>query len=101
MRASWTPYSNSVAPSSRIAIGRSRTFHSPNEKNTGAPSRNRFRSIGVSTIARRPSLRFVTTTPTEVSSSATSGLLRTLMKKMQAAENRNVSESIQNAQLML
>ena len=78
--ASWRPYSNSLAPSSLIAIGRSRTFHRPNEKNTGAPIRNSRRSIGVSTIARMPSLRFATTTPTEVSSSAPAGLERTLRR---------------------
>ena len=40
------------------------------------------------------------TTPTEVSS-ATSIFERTLRRKMQPAENRNVRESIQNAHSML
>jgi hypothetical protein len=44
-----------------------------------------------------PVLRFSRTTPTEVFS-WTSTLERTLSSQMQPAENRKVSESIQNAQ---
>ena len=51
-------------------------------------------------IVRMPVLRLATTTPTDVSSS-TSIFERTLRKKMQPAENTNVSESIQNAHSML
>ena len=80
VRPSWIPYSNSVAPSSWIAIGSRSTFHRPNAKYTGAPSRNSERSIGMSRIDRMPTLRLVTTTPTDVSSSAPPGFERTLSR---------------------
>src|SRR3954470_12791334 len=96
---SWIPYSNSVAPSTLIAIGSSSTFHRPNEKNTGAPSRNSERSMGVPRMVRIPSRRLSTTAPTDViSSSDVSTTDRVRIRKMQPAEKTNVSASIQNAQ---
>ena len=43
VRPSWSPYSNVVAWSSLIAIGRRRTFHSPKEKRIGMLTRSEDR----------------------------------------------------------
>ena len=88
---SWRPYSNSVAPRARIANGSSRTFHSPNERKTGAPATNSERRTGVLTRVAMPSFRFSTTTPTLVSPSAS--ILPTRTKARQAAEKRKVRAS--------
>ena len=69
VRPSCRPYSNSVAPSSRIENGSSRTFHSPNEKNMNAPTRNSERRTGVPNRVAMPDLRFATMTATLASSS--------------------------------
>ena len=96
---SWMPYWNSVAPRTLIAIGSRSTFHRPNEKNTGAPSRNSDRSIGVSTMVRTPTRRFATTARTEVSSSSGAVMAtRVRIAQMHPAETMNVIASIQNAQ---
>ena len=80
VRPSWIPYSNSEPPRTVMAIGSSRTFHRPKAKNTGAPSRNSERSIGVSRIVRTPVLRLLTTRLTEASSSGASIFTRVFMK---------------------
>ena len=69
VRPSCSPYSNSVPSRTRIDIGRSRTFHSPNDRNTGAPTRKIERRIGVRQRYRAPLFRLSTTTPMEVTSS--------------------------------
>ncbi len=69
VRPSWSPYWNSVAPSVEIVNGRSRTFHSPNEKNMKAPTMNSERMIGVPTSVDMPDLRLATMTATLASSS--------------------------------
>ena len=71
VRPSWRPYSNSVASSTVIENGRSRTFHRPNEKNMIAPTRNRERRIGVPNSVPIPLRRFSTMTATLASSSGT------------------------------
>ena len=43
---SWRPYSNSVAWRALSANGRSRTFHRPNDRKTGAPEMKSERRIG-------------------------------------------------------
>ena len=69
VRPSWSPYSNSVARSSRIENGRSSTFHSPNAKNMNAPTRNSERMTGVPNSVAMPDRRFSTMTATLASSS--------------------------------
>ena len=69
VRPSWSPYSNSVAPRTRIDIGSSRTFQSPNEKNINAPTANSERRIGVPNSVANPARRLATITPTLASSS--------------------------------
>ena len=69
VRPSCRPYSNSVAPSSRIENGSKRTFHRPNEKNMNALTRNRERMMGVPHSVPIPDRRFATITATLASSS--------------------------------
>ena len=69
VRPSWSPYSNSVAPSSRIENGSRSTFHSPKEKNMKALTRNSERRIGVPIRVVMPDRRFSTITETVASSS--------------------------------
>ena len=71
VRPSCRPYSNSVAWSSRIENGSSRTFHRPNEKNMNAPTMNSERMIGVPNRVPMPARRFSTMTATLASSSGT------------------------------
>jgi hypothetical protein len=70
VRPSWRPYSNSDPFRTRMDIGRSRTFHSPNDRNTGAPTMKIERRIGVLQRYLAPLFRFWATTPMEVGSAA-------------------------------
>ena len=98
VRPSWRPYSNSVAWRASMANGRSRTFHRPNDRKTGAPETNSDRMIGVPTRVETPSLRFV---DDDADARRLLGsILPTRTKTRQAAEKRNVRASRQNAQLM-
>ena len=91
VRPSWSPYWNSVPPRVSMANGSSRTFHSPNEKRTGAKTISVERRIGVRTSRPTPDLRLATTALTLVSSSITIGAIFT--NETNAAEMRNVRAS--------
>src|SRR3954447_2909379 len=95
---SWRPYSNSVAWRTRNANGSRRTFQSPTEKKYGTAIRKIVRNAGVPTSTANPSRRLVTTTPTDVGWSC-GGAGRAWIREINAAETRNVIESIQNAQV--
>ena len=60
VKPSWRPYSNSVAWSARIAIGRSSTFHRPNEKQTGSGDQEACAGAASATGTATPSFRLST-----------------------------------------
>ena len=71
VKPSWRPYSNSVACSTSDRQRQEQDVPQPERRGRpGAPSRSSERRIGVSDKVATPSLRFSTTTPTLVSSSA-------------------------------
>ena len=92
------PYSNSVAPSSRIENGSNRTFHSPNEKNMNAPTRNRERRTGVPNSVPMPDRRFATITATLASSSGL-GIGYRPISAISPAHTTNDAASMMNAQV--
>src|SRR3974390_3432568 len=98
VRASWTPYWNSLAPSSRIAIGRSSTFQRPMAKNAGAMTTNSESSVGGFQIVPSPPRRLAAPTPTEAASTDSAAGVRMRSSATQPAAKTNVTESIQNAQ---
>ena len=69
VRPSCRPYWNSVACRVLRVNGRSRTFHTPNEKNMKAPTTKSDRMIGVPNRTVIPDFRLLTMTATLASSS--------------------------------
>ena len=92
VRPSWRPYWKSSPWSGPSAIGRSRTFHRPNEMKTGSPTRNVERRSGDAHRKLIPVRRFAMTTATDVASSWTSRWIRT--NETSANEKANVRPSM-------
>src|SRR5918994_4402783 len=93
---SCSPYSNSVAPSSRIENGSSSTFHSPKATNMNAPTTNSERMIGVPNSTDMPDFRLATMTATLASSSGV-GMAYLPIIEISPAATRNETASMANA----